>query len=224
MMSPVQTLFGAAAAKLRARRLGNRQIMFAVRGGLEPALVTGTQAAGLHHSAHALLARQDAACGKLAPNPRPDIGSLHSGEDRFDVHSQGCVAEPTVWLVGTDLRGLPQPVLMKTAGADLQVTAQDHDRPGATMSLDKGIPHRDSLAKYIAAIFRMSRSMRTRDRSDSSRAITCCSAVTALPRTSRRRPAASAVSQLSSFAPTRPASGPPLIPSHRHAQAARLPA
>lgn len=178
--------------------------MRAVRGCLEPTLATGTQAAGLHHPAHTLLARPDAACGKLTPDPRPAIGTLHLGEDSLDVHSQGRVAEPAVWLVRTNLRGLPQSVLMIAAGADLQDTALDHDRPGATMSLDKGIPHRDSLAKYTAAFFRMSRSMRTRDSSAFSRAISICSAVTALPRTSRRRPAASALTQLSSDYPDTP--------------------
>jgi len=56
-----------------------------------------------------------------------------------------------VWLVRANLRGLPQSVLMIAANADLQDTALDHDWLGATMSLDKGLPYRDFLAKYTAA-------------------------------------------------------------------------
>jgi hypothetical protein len=63
-------------------------------------------------------------------------------------------------LVQANISGLPQSMLVVAAGADLQDTALDYDRPNAAMSLDKGIPHRDSLAKYTVAFFRMSRSMR----------------------------------------------------------------
>ena len=46
--------------------------------------------------------------------------------------------------------------------------------------------------------------MRTRDSSAFSRAISICSAVTAVPRTSPSRPAASALTQLSSDCPDTP--------------------
>ena len=125
--------------------------MRAVRGRLEPALATGTQAAGLHHPAYPLLSWPG--CRVRQGHAKSSASHRHpsSGEDSLDVHSQGRVAEPAVWLVRANLRRLPQSVLMIAAGADLQDTALGHDRPGATMSLDKGIPHRDSLAKYTAA-------------------------------------------------------------------------
>jgi len=50
--------------------------------------------------------------------------------------------------------------LMVAAGARGQNPALRRDRPDLFMSLDKGLSHRDSLAEYAAAFFRMSRSMR----------------------------------------------------------------
>src|SRR5260370_18399607 len=51
-------------------------------------------------------------------------------------------------------------ILMVAAGADVQHPALRRHRPDHAMSLDKGVSHRDSLAKYAAAFFRMSRSIR----------------------------------------------------------------
>ena len=109
----------------------HRQIMRAVRGCLEPALATGTQAAGLHHFAHTLLARPDTACGKLAPNPRPAIGALHLGKDRLDMHRQRRVAKPAqCWEIGRLVRinisGLPQSVLMVAAVDTLSPPHKPH--------------------------------------------------------------------------------------------------
>jgi hypothetical protein len=89
-------------------------------------------------------------------------------------------------------------MLVIAAGAHLRDAALDYDRPDIAMLLDKGVPHRDSLAKYAVAFSKMSRFMRTRDSSAFSRAISIYSAVRSLPRTSRRRPAASTFTQLSS--------------------------
>ncbi len=58
--------------------------------------------------------------------------------------------------IRASIGSLPQSVLVVAAGADLQNPALDHDRPSATMSLDKGIPHSDSLAKYAVAFLRNS--------------------------------------------------------------------
>ena len=87
-----QTLTQIVAKHQQVRR--DRQIMRAVRGGLETPLATGLQAQRLHHPVHPLLARTNAARGKLAPEPRPAIGTLHLGEDRLDVHRQRRIAEP----------------------------------------------------------------------------------------------------------------------------------
>jgi hypothetical protein len=82
--------------------------------------------------------------------PINTIGTLHLGKDSLDVHRQGCIAESAMWLVRANIHSLSQSVLMIAAGADLQNTALHHDRLGGTMSLGKGISHRDSFAKYTA--------------------------------------------------------------------------
>ena len=85
---PVRRIDGEVASQQVWR---HRQIMCAVRGRLEPAPATATQAAGLYHFSHTLLARRHVANGKLAPEPRPTAAALHLGEDRLDVHRQRCV-------------------------------------------------------------------------------------------------------------------------------------
>jgi hypothetical protein len=49
--------------------------------------------------------------------------------------------------------------------------AQPSDSVLIFMRTDEGVPYRDSLAKYAAAFFRMSRSSETRFNSDFSRRI-----------------------------------------------------
>lgn len=66
----VRRIHGEVACQ-QVRR--DRQIMGTVRGCLEPALAASTQAAGLHHPAHTLLARSNATRGKFTPYPRTAI-------------------------------------------------------------------------------------------------------------------------------------------------------
>src|SRR5260370_30776902 len=127
----------------------------------------------------------------FAADARPTVGALHLVEDRLDVKQQGDVADPTARLEMPGSFPLTRLILMVAAGADVQHPALRRHRPDHAMSLDKSVSHRDSLAKYAAAFFRMSRSTRALASSAFTRAISICSAPPALPSTSRTRPAAS---------------------------------
>ena len=165
---------------------------------LELALATRLQAMGLHHLAHALLPGANAAILKLAPDARPAIGALHLIENRLHVNQQGRVADPATGLKRTDVSCLTRAILTVAAGADVQRPTLRRYGPNSSMSLDKGVSRRNSLAKYAVAFFKMSRSIRVLASSAFRRAISICSALTALPATSRNRPAASAFTQLCS--------------------------
>ena len=111
------------------------------------------------------------------------------------------IAEPAARLNSRPVRAsicsLPKSVLVVAAGADLQNPALDHNRPRAMVSLDKGIPHSDSLAKYAVAFFGVALHPHTQQLGFQPGNLHL-SAVNALPRTSRSRPDASACTQLSS--------------------------
>ena len=128
--------------------------------------------------------------GRACPKQQP------RRENRLDVNQQRRVADPAARLKGTSVSRLTRAILMKAAGADVQRATLRRHRPDFAMSLDKGVSHSDSLAKYAAAFFRMSRSVRVLANSAFRRAISICSALTVLPATSRNRPAASAFTQL----------------------------
>ena len=126
---------------------------------LEFTLAARTKTMRLHKFANALLLRPNAARLKFAPDAWPAIGGLHLAEDRLDVNQQRHIAEPAAGLKGADVR-LARSILPIAAGADVQRPTLRRYRPDRAMSLDKGVSHRDSLAKYAAAFFRMSRSIR----------------------------------------------------------------
>jgi hypothetical protein len=87
---------------------------------------------------------------KFAPDARPAIGALHLAEDRLDVNQQRHIAEPAAGLKGADVR-LTRSILPIAAGADLQHPALRRYRPKLSMLQDKGVSHRDSLAKCRVA-------------------------------------------------------------------------
>jgi hypothetical protein len=93
---------------------------------------------------------------------------------------------------------------MVAAGAHTQNPALKSDRPDPGMALDKGIFHRDSLAKYAVAFFKMSRSIWASANSFRSRAISICSALTGLAAVSLSFPSRSAFSQLCSVCSAMP--------------------
>jgi hypothetical protein len=68
--------------------------------------------------------------------------------DRLDVGQQGHVTDAPHILVGYFLAAQ---VLMKSPGTNLQDRALYRDRPVPAVSLNKGVLHNDSLAKYAAA-------------------------------------------------------------------------
>src|SRR5208283_28587 len=134
----------------------HRKAMRTVCRRLELALATRLQAMGLHHLAHALLPGANAAILKLAPDARPAIGALHLIENRLYVNQQGRVADPATGLNRTDVSCLTRAILTVAAGADVQRPTLRRYGPDSSMSLDKGVSHRDSLAKYAAAFLRNS--------------------------------------------------------------------
>src|SRR5450631_2447771 len=188
--------FDAKLALEQVRR--NGKVMGAVRRRLELAFAACAKVVRLHQFSHAVLASANAALVKFAPDARPTVGALHLIEDRLDVNQQGDVADPTARLEMPGSFPLTRLILMVAAGADVQHPALRRHRPDHAMSLDKGVSHSDSLAKYAAAFFRMSRSTRALASSAFRRAISICSALTVLPAISRNRPAASAFTQLCS--------------------------
>ncbi len=99
-------------------------------------------------------------------------------------------------LKGADVPALARSLLMIAAGANIQRPALRRHRPHRSMSLNKGVSHRDSLAKYAAAFFKMLRSMRALANSVFRRAISIGSALIDLPATSHNFPAASAFTLL----------------------------
>ncbi len=133
--------------------------MGAVHRRLEFTLAARTKTMRFHKFANALLPRPNAARLKFAPDAWPAIGALHLAEDRLDVNQQRHIAEPAAELKGADVR-LARSILPIAAGADLQHPALRRYRPKLSMLRDKGVFRRDSLAKYTAAFFRMSRSIR----------------------------------------------------------------
>jgi hypothetical protein len=72
-------------------------------------------------------------------------------ENCLDVDQQCCVADPAAHLKGTSIRPRTRAILVKAAGADVQRATLRRYRPDFAMSLDKGVSHRGSLAKYAAA-------------------------------------------------------------------------
>jgi len=107
----------------------------------------------------------------------------------------------------------PTQVLLKSSGADIQDRALYRDRPIPAVSLNKGVLHSDSLAKYAAAFFKMSRSIFTRDNSVRRRLISICSALTAGVAELFNPPLPAALTQLCSVCSDRPRF---LAPSARH--------
>src|SRR3954470_4013450 len=87
---------------------------------------------------------------QLTPDPRPSIGTSGFGMDRFDVGQQGHVTDASHVFVA---HFLTAQVLMKSPGTNLQDRTLYRDRPVPAVSLNKGVLHRDSLAKYAAAFF-----------------------------------------------------------------------
>jgi hypothetical protein len=75
-------------------------------------------------------------------------------ENCLDVNQQRCVADPAACLKRTRVSCLTRAILVKAAGADIQRATLRRHRPDLAMSLDKGVSHRDSLAKYAAAFLR----------------------------------------------------------------------
>jgi hypothetical protein len=71
--------------------------------------------------------------------------ALHLIENRLDVAAAG-----PQW---TSSSRLPRSILAIAAGADFEHLALPRYRPDRSISLDKGVSHRDSLAKYAVAYF-----------------------------------------------------------------------
>ena len=107
----------------------------------------------MHHPAHPFLTDPKASVPQLTPDPRPSIGTPGFGMDRLDVGQQGHVTDASPVFVGPFLTVR---VLVKSPGADIQDRTLYRDRPVPAVSLNKGVLHRDSLAKYAAAFLRNS--------------------------------------------------------------------
>src|SRR3954465_13598588 len=121
--------------------------------------------------------------------------------DRLDVGQQRQIAHSPHALVG---HFLPMQVLLKSSGADIQDRELYRDRPVTAVSLNKGVLHRYSLAKYANAFFKISGSIFTRDNSVRRRLISICSALTASVAELFNPPLFAALTQLCSVCSSAP--------------------
>jgi len=131
-----------------------RKAMRTIRRRLEFTLSTGTKAMDLHQLSHALFASMNATRRKLTPDTWPAIGALHLIENRLEVNQKGHITDPAARLQWTSSSRLPRSMLAIAAGADFEHLALPRYWPDRSMSLDKGVSHRDSLAKYAVAFLR----------------------------------------------------------------------
>ena len=128
-----------------------------------------------HQLSDSLLAHPESPGKQLFPYPWPAVFAFHLGVDRSDMHQQRIVAHPLSLLRAR----APAKVLVVPARTYPQYFALHRYRPVPFVPLNPGVPHSDSLAKYVA-FFKMSRSIFTRESSALSRLISICSALTAL--------------------------------------------
>jgi len=70
------------------------------------------------------------------------------------VNQKGHITDPAARLQWTSSSRLPRSMLAIAAGADFEYLALPRYWPDRSMSLDKGVSHRDSLAKYAVAFLR----------------------------------------------------------------------
>jgi len=82
---------------------------------------------------------------KLTPGTWLAISALHLVENRLDVAAAG--------LQWTSFSRLPRSILAIAAGAVFEHLALPRNWPDRSISLDKGVSHRDSPAKYAVAYF-----------------------------------------------------------------------
>ena len=128
--------------------------MRTIRRRLEFTLSTGTKAMDLHQLSHALFASMNTTRRKLTPDTWPAIGALHLIENRLEVNQKGHITDPAARLQWTSSSRLPRSMLAIAAGADFEHLALPRYWPDRSMSLDKGVSHRNSLAKYAVAFLR----------------------------------------------------------------------
>ena len=103
-----------------------------------------------------LLTNPNVPLPQLAPDPT--VGASGFSMDRLD--EQRHIAHSPHALVG---HFRPMQVLLKSSGTDIQNRALYRDRPVTAVSLNKGVLHRYSLAKYAVAFLRNSPGFRCGD-------------------------------------------------------------
>ena len=195
-MSPVLTRLGCATVKFRSSRFGDtvwlcELSVVTLNLRLELAFASGQSSVRVQKLAHPLLACSDTLLNQFLPDTRPALGSFHLLEAGINVNKKRCIAEPR------KTSGFLGSVLMEAAGADFKYFSLGHDRQLIFMAFDKGIFHRDSLAKYAMAFLKMSRSIVALANYARRRAISIWSALISLAVLSRKRPEASTLNQLS---------------------------
>ena len=167
----------------------HRQAVAAVGGDHELALRFGLDAMLLHELANPVFAHPDASGHKLLVHAWPAVFALDLGVDGTDVRQQGFIAVESARAAAAMTILSPAQSVEVPAGADLQHPAGHAHRVTVLHLVNPGVPRSVSCAKYAAAFFAMSRSMRRRAFSARSRAISICSgetlvALSALPTSS----------------------------------------
>src|SRR5674536_90390 len=125
----------------KVRRDG--KAMRTIRRRLEFTLSMATKTMDLHQLSHALFASMNATRRKLTPDTWPAIGALHLIENRLEVNQKGHITDPAAGLQWTSSSRLPRSMLAIAAGADFEHLALPRYWPDRSMSLDKGVSHRD---------------------------------------------------------------------------------
>src|SRR5471030_198489 len=133
--------------------VGHRQVVIRVRGGLEFALLLAAQGELATQADDAVTAGREALCRQFWLHAQRAIGLPALRVHRLDGDLQaGVVLRP--------LRRFAACPGVETAARDVKDAAQDGDGIVESQRLHDRVPGSDSRAKYAAAFFTISRSMR----------------------------------------------------------------
>jgi hypothetical protein len=174
----------------------------------------GTNALGLHQPATSPLTDRKPARPQFFHHSWRAVTTLDLGMNRPDQCQQLLVREPLRW----SATGFP---VRKATGTYRQHSTQHCQRVGVAQTVNPGILHRDTFAKYAVAFSGISTSILSRAFSALSRYSSICSGVISLPPFEPGFPALLALRQFDRVCSDRPSSSATcagLLPSLSHSE------
>src|SRR5450631_990671 len=128
-----------------------------------------------HQASDAVLSDALTRFVQVAPDPGTAVTAATQKMKRANAHRQSFVLDRAC-------AGLVCVPLMEPGSRHIEQPAHPAYRPNRSMSRNEAVPHLDSFAKYAAAFFRMSRSIRASANSRLSRSISlACSVLSCVP-------------------------------------------